>query len=140
MTNRIAEDSRISVPEQAAQWLLRWHCGDLSVADRFAYLQWLKTSSVHIAEMLRMCRLYTWLESTNLKLFVTDPFEVKLERAVRSYPVDTETLVRDALEELARRRRARWPQWMRKFTSPRWAAAAAIALAMVAVILVWLMR
>lgn len=118
MSRRIAENSSTSIPEQAAQWLLRWHGGDLSVAERSAYLQWLKTSPVHIAEMLRMCRLYSWLESTNLGPAVTDPFEVELQRAARSYPVDTETLVRNALEERARRRRARWLQWVRDFLSP----------------------
>lgn len=73
MTDRIDENPPImSIPEQAAEWLLRWHCGDLSIADRYEYLQWLKTSPVHIAEMLRMCRLYSWLETTKLKLYITN--------------------------------------------------------------------
>jgi transmembrane sensor len=73
MTDRIDESPpMMSIPEQAAEWLLRWHCGDLSIADRYEYLQWLKTSPVHIAEMLRMCRLYSWLDSAKLKLFVTN--------------------------------------------------------------------
>jgi transmembrane sensor len=73
MTDRIDENPpMMSIPEQAAEWLLRWHCGDLSIADRYEYLQWLKTSPVHIAEMLRMCRLYSWLDSAKLKLFVTN--------------------------------------------------------------------
>src|SRR6185503_4491603 len=72
MTDRIDENPPMSIPEQAAEWLLRWHCGDLSIAERFEYLQWLKTSPVHIAETLRMCRLWSWLESTKLKLFITN--------------------------------------------------------------------
>lgn len=72
MTDRIDEYPPMSIPEQAAEWLLRWHCGDLSIAERFEYLQWLKTSPVHIAETLRMCRLWSWLESTKLKLFITN--------------------------------------------------------------------
>src|SRR6185436_17581751 len=73
MTDRIDEiPPMMSIPEQAAEWLLRWHCGDLSIADRYEYLQWLKTSPVHIAEMLRMCRVYSWLDSAKLKLFVTN--------------------------------------------------------------------
>jgi transmembrane sensor len=72
MTDRIDENPPMSIPEQAAEWLLRWHCGDLSIAERFEYLTWLKTSPVHIAETLRMCRLYSWLEATKLKLFVTN--------------------------------------------------------------------
>jgi transmembrane sensor len=62
----------MSIPEQAAEWLLRWHCGDLSIAERFEYLQWLKTSPVHIAEMLRMCRMYSWLQNAQLELYVTN--------------------------------------------------------------------
>jgi transmembrane sensor len=72
MTDRIDENPPMSIPEQAAEWLLRWHCGDLSITERFEYLTWLKTSPVHIAETLRMCRLYSWLEATKLKLFVTN--------------------------------------------------------------------
>jgi transmembrane sensor len=72
MTDRIDEIPPMSIPEQAAEWLMRWHCGDLSIAERFEYLQWLKTSPVHIAETLRMCRLYSWLESTKLTLFITN--------------------------------------------------------------------
>jgi transmembrane sensor len=72
MTDRIDENPPMSIPEQAAEWLLRWHCGDLSIAERFEYLQWLKTSPVHIAETLRMCRLYSWLEDTKLKLYITN--------------------------------------------------------------------
>ena len=40
---------------------MRWHCGDMSIADRFEYLEWLKTSPVHIAETIRMCALYSYL-------------------------------------------------------------------------------
>jgi transmembrane sensor len=72
MTDRIDENPPMSIGDQAAEWLLRWHCGDLSIAERFEYLQWLKTSPVHIAETLRMCRLYSWLEGTKLKLFITN--------------------------------------------------------------------
>jgi transmembrane sensor len=72
MTDRIDETPPMSIPEQAAEWLLRWHCGDLSIAERFEYLQWLKTSPVHIAETLRMCRLWSWLENTKLELFITN--------------------------------------------------------------------
>src|SRR5262245_48694580 len=71
MTDRI-EETPMSIPEQAAEWLLRWHCGELGIAERFEYLQWLKTSPVHIAETLRMCRLYSWLENTKLQMFITN--------------------------------------------------------------------
>jgi transmembrane sensor len=80
------------------------------------------------------------LESTKLQLFTTnedsfanvvelaasEPFEARLARAVRSYPVDTDTLVRDALDELAERR--------------RWRVAAAAAAAAVAIGLMWIVQ
>lgn len=128
MTRHIDELPPMSVGEQAAAWLLRWHSGDLTTAERHEYLQWLKTSPVHIAETLRVCRSYSWLASTKLQLFFTnedsfsnlvelppptdvqrvDPFEAKLASAARSYPVDTDTLVRNAREALAERRVWRW--------------------------------
>ncbi len=142
MTEHMEDVSSMTIGVQAAEWLLRWHSGELSLAERFEYLQWLKSSPVHIAETLRMCRVYSWLESTRLQSFITneeflsnvvqlpvseaqyvDPLEVRLERAVRLYPVDTDTLVRDALDELAQRR------WWRVT-----AAAAAVVLAAVALI------
>src|SRR5262249_35023462 len=72
MTDRSEENPPLTIPEQAAEWLLRWHSGDLTVTERFQYLQWLKTSPVHIAETLRMCRLYSWLHATKLELFITN--------------------------------------------------------------------
>lgn len=56
-----AELTPLSVRHEAALWLLRCHAGDLSIAERFEYLEWLKTSPVHIAEVLRACRLCCWL-------------------------------------------------------------------------------
>jgi len=90
MTDRIDENLPVSIPEQAAEWLLRWHCGDLSIADRFEYLQWLKTSPVHIAETLRMCRLYSWLENTKLKLYITN--EDNFSNVVELPPREREAL------------------------------------------------
>jgi transmembrane sensor len=73
MTDRIDENPpMMSIPEQAAEWLLRWQAGDVSIAERYEYLQWLKTSPVHIAEMLRICRLHSWLKDTKLNLYVTN--------------------------------------------------------------------
>ena len=104
MTDRIDENPPMSIPEQAAEWLLRWHCGDLSIAERFEYLQWLKTSPVHIAETLRMCRLYSWLENTKLKLFITneDSFSNIVELPPREREVVLQQIARyQALENLA---------------------------------------
>jgi transmembrane sensor len=72
MTDRIDENPPMSIPEQAAEWLLRWQAGDVNVAERYEYLQWLKTSPVHIAEMLRICRLHSWLKDAKLSLYITN--------------------------------------------------------------------
>ena len=73
MTDRIDDNpTMMSIPEQAAEWLLRWQAGDVNVAERYEYLQWLKTSPVHIAEMLRTCRLHSWLKDAKLNLYITN--------------------------------------------------------------------
>lgn len=112
---------------QATDWLLRWYRGRLSIAERHAYLQWLKTSPQHITETLRICRLYRRLKTGKLKSFLADEecfsravelppspdlrdseqFEAEMIEAVRNYPVDTATLVRNALAALGDRNRRR---------------------------------
>jgi hypothetical protein len=52
----------LSIQDQAAEWFMRWHCGDPTLAERFEYLQWLKTSPVHIRETFQVARLYSLLE------------------------------------------------------------------------------
>jgi transmembrane sensor len=44
----------------------------VNIAERYEYLQWLKTSPVHIAEMLRVCRLHSWLKDAKLNLYITN--------------------------------------------------------------------
>ena len=51
---RTEEGTPLSIREHAAEWFLRLHAHDLNVAERFAYLQWLKASPVHIGETLQM--------------------------------------------------------------------------------------
>jgi ferric-dicitrate binding protein FerR (iron transport regulator) len=53
--------------DQAAEWFVRGHAGDLSVADRDAYWDWLRTSRLHVAGLLRMHRLHTWLKCARLE-------------------------------------------------------------------------
>lgn len=109
MKRRTDEDPHMSIYEQAAEWFVRWHSGDMPEADRRNYLLWLKTSPIHIAELLRACRVYCTLK-TSLQSFdeeySTDAeysFEAELPHAARTYPVDTATLIRQAREELAAR-------------------------------------
>lgn len=79
---------------------------------------------------MRICRHYSWPKTRKLRLFIsnedlfsnvvelppspplkdTEVFEAEVVRAVRAYPVDTETLVRNARAARAgrgRRRRVR---------------------------------
>lgn len=130
MMKPLNHNPTISIGDQAMDWLLRWYCGQPSIPERQAYLHWLKTSPEHIAETLRICRHYSWPKTRKLRLFIsnedlfsnvvelppspplkdTEVFEAEVVRAVRAYPVDTETLVRNARAARAgrgRRRRAR---------------------------------
>lgn len=58
----------MSIQEHAAEWFLRLHARDLSIHERFAYLEWLKTSPVHIGETLLVCRLYSKLYPMKMQL------------------------------------------------------------------------
>lgn len=127
MRERVKQKRPTSIGEQAADWLLRWYRGHLSIAERHAYLQWLKTSPKHITETLRRCRLYRQLKTGELKSCLADEdcfsravelppspdlrdseeLEAEVIEAALRYPVDTATLVRNALAALAERNRRR---------------------------------
>jgi transmembrane sensor len=66
----------MSIVEHSCEWFLRWHCGELTLAERDAYVQWLKTSPVHIGETLRAARLYSTLRSFRGQLFFTNEDEL----------------------------------------------------------------
>jgi transmembrane sensor len=72
MTDRVDENAALSIQEQAAEWFIRWHSGEVTVAERYAYLQWLKTSPVHIAELLRVCQMYACIGAMKLPLYYTN--------------------------------------------------------------------
>jgi transmembrane sensor len=65
-----------SIREHAAEWFLRLHAHDLSVAERFAYLQWLKASPQHIGETLLICKLYALLYPLQKQLLGTNEADV----------------------------------------------------------------
>lgn len=48
---------------QAAEWFARLDADALSRAEKKQYLNWLKTSPVHIAEMLRISRIHRLLSA-----------------------------------------------------------------------------
>ena len=65
MTER-DDNTAQSVSDQAAEWFIRLKDRDLSVADRRQYVRWLKQSPNHIAEFVRLCRLYGRVKRANL--------------------------------------------------------------------------
>src|ERR1044071_2931247 len=69
---RSDDGTQFSIREHAAEWFLRLHAHDLTVAERFAYLQWLKSSPVHIGETLQICQLYSVLYPMKKQLFFTN--------------------------------------------------------------------
>ncbi|HET9447589.1 MAG TPA: FecR domain-containing protein [Steroidobacteraceae bacterium] len=73
---RNEEGTPLSIREHAAEWFLRLHAHDLNVAERFAYLQWLKASPVHIGETLQMCVLYSVLYPMKKQLFFTNEDDI----------------------------------------------------------------
>ena len=73
---RTEEGTPSSIREHAAQWFLRLHAFDLNVAERFAYLQWLKASPAHITETLEICRLYSVLYPLKKQIFFTNEDEI----------------------------------------------------------------
>jgi transmembrane sensor len=56
-----ASDRRNRVAEEAAEWWVVLQ-GDVSRADRERYVDWLRESSVHVAEMLRVAQVHGALE------------------------------------------------------------------------------
>jgi transmembrane sensor len=66
---RTEEGAPSAIRDHAAEWFLRLHAHDLNVAERFAYLQWLKSSPTHIGELLKVCRLHSMLLPMKQQLF-----------------------------------------------------------------------
>ena len=73
---RSEEGTQSSIREHAAQWFLRLHANDLNVAERFAFLQWLKASPAHISETLHTFLLYSILYPMKKQLFFTNEDDV----------------------------------------------------------------
>jgi transmembrane sensor len=73
---RSEEGTQSSIREHAAEWFLRLHANDLNVAERFAFLQWLKASPAHISETLHTFLLYSILYPMKKQLFFTNEDDV----------------------------------------------------------------
>lgn len=55
------------ISEEAAEWFVRVKDDHLGAEERRQYVRWLKQSSTHAAEMLRMHQLARWLRNANWK-------------------------------------------------------------------------
>lgn len=58
MRDQGQKERRLKAAEQAAGWLLVLQSGQLSRQERAEFVDWLRESPLHIAEMLRACRLH----------------------------------------------------------------------------------
>jgi ferric-dicitrate binding protein FerR (iron transport regulator) len=54
------------ITEEAAEWFVRLRDDNLGLDERRRYVRWLKQSSAHTAEMLRIQRLAHWLRDAKL--------------------------------------------------------------------------
>lgn len=55
------------ISEEAAEWFVRLRDDHLGADERRRYVRWLKQSSVHTAEMLRIRQLARWLHDAKLE-------------------------------------------------------------------------
>jgi transmembrane sensor len=51
-------DQRVKTKEEAAAWVLRLESGDVPRAERDAFVEWLRESPLHVAEMLRLTNVH----------------------------------------------------------------------------------
>lgn len=54
MSNRSGNERRAQAAEEAAAWMLRLDSEQLGLAERSEFVDWLRESPLHVAEMLRM--------------------------------------------------------------------------------------
>jgi transmembrane sensor len=107
LADRVQRQSRIA--EEAAEWLLRLESGSLSSEERAGFVDWLRESPHHVAEMLRVAKLHNALA----KFGQWDLLPAGGLSASEDLPVD---VLRRAVSEPAPV--AKWP----------WALAACVAL------------
>jgi ferric-dicitrate binding protein FerR (iron transport regulator) len=55
------------ISEEAAEWFVRLRDDNLGPDERRRYVRWLKQSSTHTAEMLRVRQLAHWLREAKLE-------------------------------------------------------------------------
>lgn len=63
------------VSDQAAEWFIRLKDRDLTATERRKYVRWLKQSPNHIAEFMRLCRLYGRVKRAKLPTLLPEEDE-----------------------------------------------------------------
>lgn len=56
-------DARVSVGAQAAKWFVLLRDGDMSTGEQRRYLDWLRQSPAHAAEMARIEQLHSIMKN-----------------------------------------------------------------------------
>jgi transmembrane sensor len=67
-----ASDRRRRASEEAATWWVRLHTEELARADREQFVDWLRESAVHVAEMLRVAKVHDALEEFQSWIHIAD--------------------------------------------------------------------
>lgn len=65
MSDRPQNDEPTSISEEAADWLVLIRAGEMSDAEKLAYIHWLKRSPDHIQEILELVNLEQMLRATH---------------------------------------------------------------------------
>ncbi|MEJ1963799.1 MAG: FecR domain-containing protein [Gammaproteobacteria bacterium] len=94
-------ERRARASAEAAEWWVRIETGDLSREYREEFVDWLRESAVHVAEMLRMAEVHGALEHFGdwARIPVDDP-----ERAAASGATSSTTVLQFAMPAAATRR------------------------------------
>jgi transmembrane sensor len=88
-----ASDRRRRASEEAAAWWVRFRAGDIERAEREEFVDWLRESAMHVAEMLRIAKLTNALDEFQswLKINTDGPDHDDgsiIELPLREAPVD----------------------------------------------------
>jgi hypothetical protein len=78
----VREHKQIAATSEATDWFVRFFDDGMSRQDRMRYLCWLKQSPVHVAETLRLMRIYRLLCSIFLPRSDADAEDEPPDRVV----------------------------------------------------------
>jgi transmembrane sensor len=75
------------VSDQAAEWFIRLKDRDLTATERRKYVRWLKQSPNHIAEFMRLCRLYGRVKRAKLPTLLPEEDESNVVALLQREPM-----------------------------------------------------